>query len=119
MALSHQLPNFAECWWDKWILDVLLCNGLGMWLGLKAVKWAQGKEYNWMGISQISSRKGRVKRALGQMLPYDVEEYEWKALSSPRCASTSTIILHFDQNVRRQYPAQVTGTSLNFPPAVI
>ncbi|KAF8624415.1 hypothetical protein AX15_005895 [Amanita polypyramis BW_CC] len=22
-SLQHQLPNFAECWWDHWILDVL------------------------------------------------------------------------------------------------
>ena len=29
------LPNFAECWWDQWILDVLLCNGGGIWLGMQ------------------------------------------------------------------------------------
>lgn len=25
-TLEHQLPNFNECWWDHWILDVLTSN---------------------------------------------------------------------------------------------
>jgi phosphatidylserine synthase 2 len=32
-SLQHQLPNFEECWWDHWILDVLVCNWLGIWIG--------------------------------------------------------------------------------------
>lgn len=28
-ASQHMLPNFKECWWDSWILDVLLCNAAG------------------------------------------------------------------------------------------
>lgn len=27
--LQHMLPNFNECWWDSWVLDVLVCNSLG------------------------------------------------------------------------------------------
>jgi hypothetical protein len=23
------LPNFNECWWDSWLLDVAICNSLG------------------------------------------------------------------------------------------
>lgn len=57
-SLEHQLPNFAgpspstpeaqlhrltlwpdctrtECWWDHWILDVLLANWAGLYLGMK------------------------------------------------------------------------------------
>lgn len=45
MSLSYKLPNFAECWsrdtsvqnishnyarWDHWVMDVLLCNGVGI-----------------------------------------------------------------------------------------
>jgi hypothetical protein len=26
-------PNFAECWWDHWILDFALCNMAGIVLG--------------------------------------------------------------------------------------
>lgn len=27
--LQHMLPNFNECWWDSWVLDVLVCNSFG------------------------------------------------------------------------------------------
>jgi hypothetical protein len=27
--LQHMLPNFNECWWDSWVLDVAICNSLG------------------------------------------------------------------------------------------
>ena len=37
-SLQHQLPNFAECWWDHWILDVATCNWLGIWLGMKTCR---------------------------------------------------------------------------------
>jgi phosphatidylserine synthase 2 len=35
MSFEHMLPNFAECWWDHIILDILVCNGIGIYLGLK------------------------------------------------------------------------------------
>jgi phosphatidylserine synthase 2 len=34
-SLQHQLPNFAECWWDHWILDVFTANWLGIYVGMK------------------------------------------------------------------------------------
>ena len=34
ITTAYFVPNFAECWWDQWILDVLLCNGIGIELGL-------------------------------------------------------------------------------------
>jgi phosphatidylserine synthase 2 len=33
LAFVFMLPNFNECWWDQWILDVLLTNGLGIYVG--------------------------------------------------------------------------------------
>ena len=27
-SLEHQLPNFSECWWDHWIMDVLGLKGV-------------------------------------------------------------------------------------------
>lgn len=29
------LPNFYECWWDNVVLDVLICNGLGIFTGMQ------------------------------------------------------------------------------------
>lgn len=33
VTFQHWLPNFNECWWDSWILDVAICNNLGIALG--------------------------------------------------------------------------------------
>lgn len=33
MAFRHWLPNFTECWWDTWVLDVFGCNLAGILLG--------------------------------------------------------------------------------------
>jgi hypothetical protein len=30
LTFQHWLPNFNECWWDSWILDVLICNNIGV-----------------------------------------------------------------------------------------
>ena len=38
-SLEHQLPNFSECWWDHWILDFIVCNGLGIWLGSVTLRY--------------------------------------------------------------------------------
>jgi len=32
ITFAHLLPNFIECWWDALILDVIICNGLGIWI---------------------------------------------------------------------------------------
>ena len=37
-SFEHQLPNFNECWWDHWIIDVLLTNAIGIYLGMKIFK---------------------------------------------------------------------------------
>jgi len=33
LSLRHWLNNFYECWWDSLFLDVIICNGLGIWIG--------------------------------------------------------------------------------------
>ena len=38
LTFQHMLPNFNECWWDSWILDVALCNFAGMWGGMKVCR---------------------------------------------------------------------------------
>jgi phosphatidylserine synthase 2 len=76
-SLQHQLPNFAECWWDHWILDVLVCNWLGLWIGMKYNKFMEVKEYSWRGIRQIPSVSGKVKRAVAQFTPYSWSRFDW------------------------------------------
>lgn len=33
LTFQHWLPNFNECWWDSWVLDVLVCNAIGIYTG--------------------------------------------------------------------------------------
>ena len=39
LSTYYYIPNFAECWWDQWGLDVLICNGIGVefWLSFRSV----------------------------------------------------------------------------------
>ena len=55
MAFAHLLPNFAECWWDALVLDVLVCNGLGIWLGMVICRKMEMRNYAWESIRYICS----------------------------------------------------------------
>lgn len=50
VVFAHLLPNFVECWWDALILDVLLCNGLGIWLGMQICKMLEMRTYKWESV---------------------------------------------------------------------
>merc|ERR1712062_184997 len=41
MVFGHLLPNFYECWWDNLVLDVLICNGLGIFTGMQVCKFLE------------------------------------------------------------------------------
>ncbi|KAI9357777.1 phosphatidyl serine synthase-domain-containing protein [Pilaira anomala] len=83
-SLEHQLNNFAECWWDHWILDVLLCNWLGIAVGMKFCQYFSVKQYSWVGFKQIKSLRGKAKRAVQQFTPREWTRFEWKTTSSPK-----------------------------------
>ncbi len=65
-SLEHQLPNFSECWWDHWILDVIVCNGGGTVLGLYTLRYLSIKTYNWRGLWNIPTYRGKIKRIIAQ-----------------------------------------------------
>ncbi|CAG5021779.1 unnamed protein product [Parnassius apollo] len=77
IAFAHLLPNFLECWWDSLILDVLVCNGLGIWCGLKICKVLEMREYTWVSIRDISSTTGKIKRAILQFTPVQWTPVRW------------------------------------------
>ncbi|KAI7857036.1 phosphatidyl serine synthase-domain-containing protein [Circinella umbellata] len=83
-SLEHQLNNFAECWWDHWILDVLVCNWGGIYLGMKTCQYFEMKQYSWSGFRQIKSLRGKAKRAVQQFTPHDWTRFEWRTLSNPK-----------------------------------
>jgi phosphatidylserine synthase 2 len=81
-TLEHQLPNFSECWWDHWIMDALICNGLGIYVGIKTLKYFQVKTYYWRGLWDIPGYKGKLKRILGQFGPKTWIQYDWRPAST-------------------------------------
>ncbi|XP_041785083.1 phosphatidylserine synthase isoform X1 [Anopheles merus] len=82
ITFAHLLPNFAECWWDALILDVLVCNGFGIWCGLKICKLLEMREYKWASIRDISSTTGKLKRAVLQFTPESWAPVRWL---DPKC----------------------------------
>lgn len=53
LFFMHLLPNFAECWWDQVILDILLCNGGGIWLGMTVCCFLEIRTYSWASIKWV------------------------------------------------------------------
>lgn len=81
-SLQHQLANFAECWWDHWILDVLLCNWLGTYLGIKTCQYFGVKPYTWRGFKQSRGLRGKARRVLSQFSPSDWTDFKWEGTAS-------------------------------------
>ncbi|KAI9328322.1 phosphatidyl serine synthase-domain-containing protein [Zopfochytrium polystomum] len=81
-SLQHQLPNFAECWWDHWILDVLTTNWLGIYMGMKVCRYFEMKQYSWRGINEIPTVKGKLQRTIEQFTPHSWTSFQWKSLDS-------------------------------------
>ena len=47
---THLLPNFKECWWDAFGLDVLICNGMGIFMGMQICRWLEMRDYHWESV---------------------------------------------------------------------
>ncbi|XP_052271614.1 phosphatidylserine synthase 2-like isoform X3 [Dreissena polymorpha] len=81
-TLEHQLPNFSECWWDHWIMDALVCNGLGIYLGMKTLNYLSMKPYHWRGMWNQPTFRGMAKRVALQFTPYSWTDFNWRPTSS-------------------------------------
>eukprot|EP01112_Ceratiomyxa_fruticulosa_P016204 TRINITY_DN4861_c0_g1_i1.p1 TRINITY_DN4861_c0_g1~~TRINITY_DN4861_c0_g1_i1.p1 ORF type:complete len:448 (+),score=87.58 TRINITY_DN4861_c0_g1_i1:390-1733(+) len=83
LTFQFMLPNFKECWWDQLILDILVCNGLGIFLGLATCRALRMKEYNWSGLGRkFPTTKARFWRAVSQFTPDHYDEYRWEMLAN-------------------------------------
>jgi phosphatidylserine synthase 2 len=95
-TLEHQLSNFSECWWDHWILDFLVCNGLGIYLGMKTCDYFSLKIFNWRGLWNIPTFKGKLTRIVTQFGPYSWMPYDWRPADSlKRWAYMIVIVIFF------------------------
>lgn len=52
---SCRVHGAASCL--QWIMDVLICNGLGIYCGMKTLKWLSLKTYKWQGLWNIPTYK--------------------------------------------------------------
>uniref|UniRef100_A0A672PA00 Phosphatidylserine synthase n=1 Tax=Sinocyclocheilus grahami TaxID=75366 RepID=A0A672PA00_SINGR len=77
LFFMHLLPNFAECWWDQVILDILLCNGGGIWLGMTMCHFLEMRTYHWASIKDIHTTTGKLKRAVLQFTPASWTYVRW------------------------------------------
>ncbi|XP_019850586.1 PREDICTED: phosphatidylserine synthase 2-like isoform X2 [Amphimedon queenslandica] len=65
-TLECQLPNFGECWWDHWILDFAVCNGLGIYFGMLACRYFNLERYHWRELYKIPN----LKKSLGHTISF-------------------------------------------------
>ena len=64
-------------WWDNIVLDVLLCNGLGIFTGMQVCHFLEMREHHWVSMKDISSKTGKLKRALLQFMPESWNHSRW------------------------------------------
>jgi phosphatidylserine synthase 2 len=62
LTFQHMLPNFRECWWDSLIVDIVVCNGLGILCGYYWLKFWKCADYNFLGDVDVLSGGRVVKR---------------------------------------------------------
>ncbi|KAF9437662.1 hypothetical protein BGZ76_011703 [Entomortierella beljakovae] len=116
-SLSHHLNNFDECWWDHWILDVLVCNWLGIYLGMKTCEYFEMKQYSWQGWAEIPTLKGKMKRTMAQFTPNSWTKFEWNSTKSFK--SYCTVIFLLTMFLICELNAFYLKTLLWIPPAHI
>ena len=81
--LKHWFPNFNECWWDSLILDILLCNGFGIYLGMKLVNYLALQTWEKRRYQDVKPNE-KLQRILKQFTPRSYRRYLWKPLATPR-----------------------------------
>eukprot|EP00760_Papus_ankaliazontas_P012295 PhM_4_TR15240/c2_g1_i1/m.59409/K08730/PTDSS2; phosphatidylserine synthase 2 len=86
LTFQHWQENFLECWWDHVIIDIMICNGGGMVLGLLTLRWLDAKEYAWQSLKRIPSIPGKAKRIAMQFTPHTWSRHKWAFFHSPRRA---------------------------------
>ena len=84
MCFASLLPNFNECWWDQWVYDVLLANGLGIYVGVRLCRWLDMRAFEWHGVREIPTMRGKIKRSLQQFTPVSWTLVEWDPFLSAR-----------------------------------
>jgi hypothetical protein len=54
VSFQHVLPNFKECVWDSWGLDIFTFNAFGIWAGYRVLRSAGLPQYDLLGLQVIT-----------------------------------------------------------------
>ena len=82
VVFRHMLPNFKECWWDSWLLDVALSNGLGIYIGCKLCEVLEMRQYRWTKVQDIPTLMGKLQRGVMQFTPSSWIKVQWEPTST-------------------------------------
>ena len=93
VVFRHLLPNFAECWWDSWLLDVALSNGMGIWIGCRLCELLEMRQYRWTKVQDIPTLMGKLQRGLLQFTPSSWMVVQWEATSTISRFITVNIVI--------------------------
>ena len=75
-SFQHILKNFHECWWDHWILDVLVCNLGGAAVGVLFCQYFEMTTYDWHGDENFSNKGHSATEGM----PLDAIKYPMKLM---------------------------------------
>ena len=82
LTFKHWLPNFAECWWDSLILDIMLCNMIGIILGHLTCKYLEMGHFMWFGIHKKSYYTNELSKIFSLLQPNEWSNYNWHMFDS-------------------------------------
>jgi len=52
---GSSISDFIFCCCSQWLMDVIICNGFGIFLGMKTLNYLSMKPYHWRGMWNIPS----------------------------------------------------------------
>ncbi|KAL0230672.1 hypothetical protein PCE1_004228 [Barthelona sp. PCE] len=96
LTFKHVLVNFSECWWDSWVIDVLLCNGLGIHFGMITCEYLSIKTFSWLKPKDRKKKeagKSFVSRKINLVAPYSFTSYHWGMFESMRRFFGATLVM--------------------------
>lgn len=82
MFFAHILPNFVECWWDQFLLDVCIFNMLGIVCGIQVCRYLEVREYHWRSFRELPTTGMKIKRVMQQFTPQTWTIVRWTPLIS-------------------------------------
>ena len=62
LFFARLLPNLSECWWDMLFLDVLLCNGSGILVGMTLCRKLEMRTFDWGSIEIGKDARQKMER---------------------------------------------------------